>query len=169
MHLPFPPPHHSTPHGPLQTLCQHLQPGCLLAPSLPSVYPHRLPARCMPTPGGCSSVGRNHTGAHTNGQNPTVRSPSLLPPGVIAKLCWFPAHLAWPRPLSEAAETLLPILGEKGLAPFCFVNKAAYLRLHWVSTAAHRRLPEGGEWGLLLVVGHGLLSAVASLVAEQGL
>ena len=44
-----------------------------------------------------------------------------------------------------------------------------YLWLHWVFVAVHRLLSSCGEQGLLFIAVHGLLTVVASLVAEQGL
>ena len=44
-----------------------------------------------------------------------------------------------------------------------------YFWLRWVFVAARGLSLVGGEWGLLLVVVHGLLIAVASLVAEHEL
>ena len=41
--------------------------------------------------------------------------------------------------------------------------------LHWVFVAARGLFSSCGERGLLFVVVHGLLTAVASLVAEHGL
>ena len=42
-----------------------------------------------------------------------------------------------------------------------------YIWLHWVFDAAHALFSSCGEWGLLFVAVHGLLIAVASLVAEH--
>ena len=44
-----------------------------------------------------------------------------------------------------------------------------YFWLCWVFVAARGLFSSCGEWGLLLVAVHGLLIAVASLVAEHGL
>ena len=49
-----------------------------------------------------------------------------------------------------------------------FLNKFIYFWLRWVFVAA-RAFSSCSEWELLFVVVHGLLIAVASLVAEQGL
>ena len=50
-----------------------------------------------------------------------------------------------------------------------FLNKFIYFWLHWVFVAARRLFSSCGERGLLFVVVHGLLIAVASLVVEHGL
>ena len=44
-----------------------------------------------------------------------------------------------------------------------------YLWLHWVFVVAHRLFSSCGERGLLFITVLGLLTAVASLVAEYGL
>ena len=44
-----------------------------------------------------------------------------------------------------------------------------YFWLHWVFVVAHRLFSSCGEQGLLFVAVHGLLIAVASLVAEHRL
>ena len=50
-----------------------------------------------------------------------------------------------------------------------FLKINIYFWLRWVFVAARGACSSCGERGLLLVVVHGLLTAVASLVAEHGL
>ena len=56
-------------------------------------------------------------------------------------------------------------------APIEFFKKIfiIYLRLHWVFVAVCRLSLIATSGGYSLVAGHGLLIAVASLVAEHGL
>lgn len=108
---------------------------------------HWLPAHCMLTPGGYSSVGRNHTGAHTNTQNPTVWSPSLLPPGVIANLCWFPRPSCLASALSEAAETLLPISRRKRPGSLCFCKLFSFTRTEVLGWGWDPAFAQKSSWG----------------------
>ena len=50
-----------------------------------------------------------------------------------------------------------------------FIYLFIYFWLRWVFVAARRFFSGCGERGLLFIVGLGLLTAVASLVAEHGL
>ena len=52
---------------------------------------------------------------------------------------------------------------------FSFFKLINYFWLRWVFIAAHRLFSSCGEWGLFFLVVHGLLTAVASPVAEYGL
>ena len=51
----------------------------------------------------------------------------------------------------------------------CLIYLFFYFWLCWVFVAARGLFSGCGEWGLLFVVVHRLLIAVASLVAEHGL
>ena len=66
---------------------------------------------------------------------------------------------------------VLNICCQVTLVNFFFINLCIYFYfwLHWIFVAARRLFSSRGEWGLLFVVVHGLLIAVASLVAELGL
>lgn len=75
---------------------------------------YQPPALCVPTPGGFSSVRKNHLGAYTNMQNPVVLSPSLLPLRMIPNLHRLSlTHPAWPWP-SQKMLTLLPTSRREG-------------------------------------------------------
>ena len=50
-----------------------------------------------------------------------------------------------------------------------FFKNLFYFWLRWVFVAAHGLFSSCGERGLLFIAVHGLLIAVASLVAEHGL
>ena len=50
---------------------------------------------------------------------------------------------------------------------FFLINLFIYLGLHWVFVAARGLFSSCGERGLLTIAVHGLLIAVASLVAEH--
>ena len=63
---------------------------------------------------------------------------------------------------TRSGKALRPVLGCTYLLTYLFM---AVLGLHCCA----RAFSSCGEWGLLLVAVHGLLIAVASLVAEHGL
>ena len=74
-------------------------------------------------------------------------------------------HSLWPMLHASAVHWSLVFL-------FVFLNFLkilfVYFWLHWIFVAAHRLFSSCGEWELLFVAVHGLLIAVASLVAEHG-